>query len=132
MTKVVARHVWEDAKERINAHRLTERGKRLYARRKETVERSFADGQGVARASLCAFPGTAQGAGAVPAGCRRAEHEEDRATAGAVFKCLLLTQRTIRRRQSALLLDRASHSPPYRLIRSLNSSASQNNKPRQN
>lgn len=43
MTKVVARHVWEDAKERINAHRLTERGKRLYARRKETVERSFAD-----------------------------------------------------------------------------------------
>lgn len=43
MTKVVIRHVWEEAKERINAHRLTARGKRLYARRKETVERSFAD-----------------------------------------------------------------------------------------
>jgi len=42
-TKVVVRHVWEEAKERINAHRLTARGKRLYARRKETVERSFAD-----------------------------------------------------------------------------------------
>jgi len=42
-TKVVTRHVWQDAKERIDAHRLEEKGKRLYARRKETVERSFAD-----------------------------------------------------------------------------------------
>ena len=42
-TKVVVRHVWEEAKERVDAHRLTERGKHLYARRKETVERSFAD-----------------------------------------------------------------------------------------
>ncbi len=41
-TKVVTRHVWEDAKEEVNARRLTDRGKRLYARRKETVERSFA------------------------------------------------------------------------------------------
>lgn len=42
-TKVVVRHVWDDAKERVNARRLTERGKEIYARRKETVERSFAD-----------------------------------------------------------------------------------------
>ena len=42
-TKVVVRHVWETAKERVDAHRLTAWGKRLYARRKETVERSFAD-----------------------------------------------------------------------------------------
>ncbi len=41
--KTVTRHVWEDAKERINQHRLSEKGKKLYARRKETVERSFAD-----------------------------------------------------------------------------------------
>ena len=41
--KVITRHVWQDSKERIDAHRLTETGKRLYARRKETVERSFAD-----------------------------------------------------------------------------------------
>ena len=41
--KVVVRHVWEDAKERINQNRLTPEGKRIYARRKETVERSFAD-----------------------------------------------------------------------------------------
>lgn len=42
-TKVVTRHVWEDAKERVDARRLSPEGKRIYARRKETVERSFAD-----------------------------------------------------------------------------------------
>jgi transposase len=41
--KTVTRHVWEDSKERINANRLTEKGKVIYARRKETVERSFGD-----------------------------------------------------------------------------------------
>lgn len=41
--KLVTRHVWEDFKEQIDANRLTDLGKRLYARRKETVERSFAD-----------------------------------------------------------------------------------------
>lgn len=41
--KVVTRHVWEYHKERINSNRLTDVGKRLYKRRKETVERSFAD-----------------------------------------------------------------------------------------
>ena len=39
----MTRHLWEDCKETINAKRLTDLGKRLYARRKETVERSFAD-----------------------------------------------------------------------------------------
>lgn len=42
-TKVVVRHVWEEAKERVDARRLIAWGKRVYARRKETVERSFAD-----------------------------------------------------------------------------------------
>lgn len=42
-TKIVTRHVWEDSKERINQHRLTPYGKQIYKRRKETVERSFAD-----------------------------------------------------------------------------------------
>ena len=41
--KLVTRHVWEHYKEQINANRLSDVGKRLYARRKETVERSFAD-----------------------------------------------------------------------------------------
>lgn len=42
-TKVVTRHVWQDSKDRINGHRLTDGGKDIYSRRKETVERSFAD-----------------------------------------------------------------------------------------
>lgn len=41
--KVVTRHVWQHYKESIDAHRLTDKGKELYKRRKETVERSFAD-----------------------------------------------------------------------------------------
>ncbi|CAJ6931257.1 transposase [Burkholderia pseudomallei] len=43
--KVVTRHVWERAKERVDARRLTEWGQRIYARRKQTVERSFADAE---------------------------------------------------------------------------------------
>lgn len=42
-TRVLTRHVWKEAWERMDAHRLTDWGKRLYKRRKETVERSFAD-----------------------------------------------------------------------------------------
>jgi transposase len=43
MVKVVTRHVWQESKERTDRHRLDPRGKRIYKRRKETVERSFAD-----------------------------------------------------------------------------------------
>jgi hypothetical protein len=42
-TRLIARHVWADARERTDANRLTPWGKRIYKRRKETVERSFAD-----------------------------------------------------------------------------------------
>jgi transposase len=41
--KVVTRHVWESSRERMDQHRLSRVGKRIYRRRKETVERSFAD-----------------------------------------------------------------------------------------
>ncbi|KZM38546.1 transposase, partial [Marinomonas sp. SBI22] len=41
--KTITRHLWQDSKERANLKRLSERGKRIYKRRKETVERSFAD-----------------------------------------------------------------------------------------
>ena len=44
-TKVVTRHVWEASRERMEQHRLSRVGKRIYKRRKETVERSFADGK---------------------------------------------------------------------------------------
>ncbi len=42
-TKIVTRHVWQRCKDQVDAHRLEPRGKRIYKRRKETVERSFAD-----------------------------------------------------------------------------------------
>jgi transposase len=41
--KVITRHVWERSKERIGYHRRLGRGKAIYALRKQTVERSFAD-----------------------------------------------------------------------------------------
>ena len=41
--KTISRHIWQDHKDSVDQHRLSEYGKRVYARRKETVERSFAD-----------------------------------------------------------------------------------------
>ena len=41
--KTVTRHVWEDYREKVDSHRLSKTGKAIYKRRKETVERSFAD-----------------------------------------------------------------------------------------
>jgi hypothetical protein len=41
--RTITRHVWADARERTDANRLTAWGKAIYKRRKETVERSFAD-----------------------------------------------------------------------------------------
>lgn len=41
--KMITRHVWEDGKEWVRENRLSDRGKEIYARRKETIERSFAD-----------------------------------------------------------------------------------------
>lgn len=42
-TRLITRHVWQDARERNDANRHTAWGKAIYRRRKETVERSFAD-----------------------------------------------------------------------------------------
>lgn len=41
--RTITRHVWQDAREKVDANRLTAWGKLVYARRRETVERSFAD-----------------------------------------------------------------------------------------
>ena len=41
--KILTRHVWEAYRERARDNRLSAYGKEIYARRKETVERSFAD-----------------------------------------------------------------------------------------
>lgn len=41
--KTITRHIWEHHKERVTQNRLSPVGKALYKRRKETIERSFAD-----------------------------------------------------------------------------------------
>ena len=41
--KVVTRHIWEDSKDKVRSNNLTKAGKMLYKKRKETIERSFAD-----------------------------------------------------------------------------------------
>jgi transposase len=41
--KSVVRHIWQESRERCDAHRLQPWGKKVYSRRKETIERSFAD-----------------------------------------------------------------------------------------
>jgi transposase len=41
--KTLLRHVWEKYKEQTKEHRYEDRGKHIYGRRKETIERSFAD-----------------------------------------------------------------------------------------
>lgn len=41
--KLITRHLWQGYKEQVDARWLTGLGKRLYARRKEAVERAFAD-----------------------------------------------------------------------------------------
>ncbi|WP_108722003.1 MULTISPECIES: IS1182 family transposase [Paenibacillus] len=41
--KMVTRHVWEDSKDWVRNNRLSKSGKQLYRKRKETIERSFAD-----------------------------------------------------------------------------------------
>ena len=41
--KVVSRHIWESYKEAVAEHRYEPSGKAIYKRRKETIERSFAD-----------------------------------------------------------------------------------------
>ena len=41
--KLITRHIYQASVDRANEVRLSEKGKAIYARRKETVERSFAD-----------------------------------------------------------------------------------------
>jgi len=41
--KTIYRHIWLDFKDEAHTFTLSEWGKKIYARRKETTERSFAD-----------------------------------------------------------------------------------------
>ncbi len=41
--KILTRHIWQEHLDLVEALRKTDRGKELYAKRKETIERVFAD-----------------------------------------------------------------------------------------
>jgi len=43
--RTVTRHVWQDDLDQITAFTKTEQGRKIYARRKELIERSFAEGK---------------------------------------------------------------------------------------
>ncbi|TMZ69239.1 IS1182 family transposase [Klebsiella pneumoniae] len=55
--KVITRHVWEKHKEKVRAHRLSSTGKYLYKKRKETIERSFADAKELHGLRYCRLRG---------------------------------------------------------------------------
>ncbi len=55
--KVITRHVWEDHKEKIRQNRLTVSGKNLYKKRKEKIERSFADSKQLHGLRYCRLRG---------------------------------------------------------------------------
>lgn len=55
--KEIRRHVWEDHKEKVYRFTRSEKGRRLYKRRKETVERSFADSKELHGLRYCRLRG---------------------------------------------------------------------------
>ena len=56
-TKSLRRHVWEDYRDEAYVFTHTEEGKEIYARRKETVERSFADSKELFGLRYCRMRG---------------------------------------------------------------------------
>lgn len=55
--KTITRHVWEESKEKVRENRLSKSGKFLYKKRKETIERSFADGKELHGLRYCRLRG---------------------------------------------------------------------------
>lgn len=55
--KVVQRHMWEDQKEQIRQNRLSKEGKVITQKRRETVERSFADSKELHGLRYCRLRG---------------------------------------------------------------------------
>lgn len=61
-TKSLRRHVWEDFKDKAYAFTHTEFGRAVYKRRKETIERSFADSKELHGLRYCRLRGLAKAA----------------------------------------------------------------------
>lgn len=59
-TKSIRRHIWEDFKDEAYNFTQTEEGKAIYARRKETIERSFADSKELHGLRYCRMRGIAK------------------------------------------------------------------------
>ena len=55
--KSIRRHIWEDYKDMAYTFTHTEKGKNIYKRRKETVERSFADSKEIHGLRYCRMRG---------------------------------------------------------------------------
>lgn len=55
--KAIRRHVWEDYRDRMTGFLRTDEGKEVYARRKETIERSFADSKELHGLRYCRMRG---------------------------------------------------------------------------
>jgi hypothetical protein len=58
--KVLRRHVWEDYRDEMYRFTKSELGKKIYTRRKETVERSFADSKELHGLRYCRMRGLAK------------------------------------------------------------------------
>lgn len=61
-TKSLRRHVWEDYKDEFYIFTHTEEGKKIYSKRKETVERSFADSKELFGLRYCRMRGLSKAA----------------------------------------------------------------------
>lgn len=58
--KTITRHVWEDSREQVRLYRLSPYGKELLKRRRETVERSFAESKELHGLRYARFRGLAK------------------------------------------------------------------------
>lgn len=58
--KVLRRHVWEDYRDEMYTFTKTDLGKQIYSRRKETIERSFADAKELHGLRYCRMRGLAK------------------------------------------------------------------------
>lgn len=56
-TKSLRRHIWEDYKDEAYTFTHTEEGKKIYSKRKETIERSFADSKELFGLRYCRMRG---------------------------------------------------------------------------
>ena len=59
-TKSLRRHVWEDFKDKVRAYSLSPEGKEIYSKRKETIERSFAESKELHGLRYCRMRGLAR------------------------------------------------------------------------